>query len=127
MEGYDLAGFLGIDALPGMFDSALAVSTGQVANAPNTLTTVPSNAIASMQPVSSAGEMSWSGFWQDLTKGVVGYAIAKDAKQSGVAVPQPVTVTTTTPANAAQYQRQQQANPLVLLALAGLAVYAVKS
>lgn len=105
--------------LPDMFGTAMSFGTLQVPNAANTLETVPVNALQSMQPVSPAGSQSWSGFWQDLTRGVVGYAVARDAAVNGISM-QPVRSGTPV-VQAVPVQRAQQAsiNPLLLLMLAG--------
>jgi hypothetical protein len=83
--------------------------------------TVPVNALQSMMPVTSNGQVStseFSGFWQDIAKTVVGYAIAKDATKNAVsAQPQVVYV-----AGQGTQQQQQQtpAGGTVLLMVAAL-------
>lgn len=55
---------------------------------PRTGLTVPTDAIQSMAPVDSGSSFGeWGGFFQDLLKTSVGYAIAKDAARSGVVAP----------------------------------------
>lgn len=111
-----------LDTLPNMFDTSLAVATESTPYYGNTVDTVPTNALQSMQPVSQAQAESWSGFWQDLTRGVVQYGIARDAAQNGI------TVRNTAPGQPVvlrQQQQAQQANGLVMLLLVGGLAYAV--
>lgn len=107
--------------LPNMFSTALSFGTLQVPQAPNTLETVPVNALQSMQPVSQAGAQSWSGFWQDITRGVVGYAVARDAAMNGL---QPArTAGAAAPVvQAVPVQRAQAGIPPVLLLILGGAI-----
>lgn len=111
---------LGMGGFADYFQTSLQISADQTPNAPNTLETVPINAIQSMQPVSSDQTQSWSGFWQDLTKGVVSYAVAKDARQSGL-------TTAKAGASAAAQRRPaapQQVPPGLLLLIVGGIVFA---
>lgn len=116
------------DTLPNMFETGISFSAGQVAQAPNTLWTVPSNALQSMTPVSDAGAESWSGFWQDLTKGAIGYAITRDAVRNGITPQrmQPAPVAPTAPAGVPR-ANQASVSPLMLLVLGGLAFAVVRS
>lgn len=110
----------GMGSWANYFQTALTISADQTPNAPNMLETVPINAIQSMQPVSADQAQSWSGFWQDLTKGVVSYAVAKDARQSGLTNAQ-------AGASAAAQRRPapaQQVPPGLLLLIVGGIVFA---
>lgn len=92
--------------------------------------TVPVNAIQSMQPVTSSGlvnDSGFSGFWQDITKTIVGYAIAKDATKNAVQTqPQVVYVA----GQGAQQQQQQEApnkGTVLLLMVGVIAVVAMSA
>ena len=95
-----------------MFSTALNIGADQVANPPNTVDTVPTNAVQSMQPVSQQGVQNWAGFWQDRTKGVLGY-VAPVVRQQGTAA----VVTQPRPA-------QAQGGSLLLLVIVGAIGYA---
>lgn len=114
---------LGLNTWSGYFQTALNFGADQVPNAPNMLETVPTNAIQSMQPVSNDQAQSWSGFWQDLTKGVVSYAVAKDARQSNMTSVQAAAVAANRGRPAAP---QQLPGGLVLLILGGIAYAATR-
>ena len=114
---------LGMGGFADYYQTSLAIAVDQTPNAPNMLNTVPINAIQSMQPVSADQAQSWSGFWQYLTKGVVSYAVAKDARQSGLTTAQ-------AGASAAAQRRpaapQQMPPGLMLLIVGGLAFAAMR-
>lgn len=67
--------------LDGLFGAAQAAGSDPEFDLPNTVDTVPTNALQSMDSVSDQGSQSWSGFWQDMTKGVLQYAIVRDQNQ----------------------------------------------
>lgn len=68
-----------------IWGTAATIGADPSLNQPRTAYTVPTNAFGSMQPATDDGG-GWGDFWKDTIKGVVGYAIVKDAKQSGVDV-----------------------------------------
>ena len=115
--------FFGTDLFGGAVDTAATFSTnGYIFD--RLPDTVSSNALQSMQPITSgSADNSWSGFWQDTAKGLISYAAAKDAAKVGAN-------------NAANYAAAQtQARTpvggvvlptnLLLMAAAGLAVFLV--
>ena len=105
------------------------LSTPQAIAADNSFTTarawnsVPVDAIGSMTPVvpnvADAGAGEWGGYFRDLTKAVVGYAIVKDAQRSGV---QPEA---NAPASAAAKAKATPAGNVMPLLLIGAAIFAV--
>lgn len=69
------------------------------------------------------GSDSWTGFWQDTVKGVLGYATAKDVAQTRA---QAVTQQSQAAYRAASYQQQQSGlNGLLPLLLIGGLAYAL--
>ena len=94
--------------------------------------TQPSTAIDTMQSAVTAPSFGqWGQFFMDTAKSVVGYALAKDAQQSGVQTPQAQSMTPL------QYQQLQQqrgqasqsfnlGGMLPLLLIGGLLVFALK-
>lgn len=67
--------------LDGVFGAAATVNSAPESDWTNSVETVPVNALQSMDSVSGAGEQSWSGFWQDMLKGVTQYAVQRDVMQ----------------------------------------------
>lgn len=69
--------------LPDVFNTSAGFGTGSTYDTPRHEDTVTSNALQSMQPVETV-DTGWTSFFRDITKGIVGYSIQKDAVQSGV-------------------------------------------
>lgn len=92
---FDTAGYFESDGgLGGWWSAANGISADQSFVTPRTEDTVPANAIQSMQPITTGDGSTGSGWgegWGDFLKQtlgtVVGYSIAKDAAQAGVARP----------------------------------------
>lgn len=80
-------------SLDGVFATAATMNSDPESDWPNTVDTVPVNAIQSMDSVSDSGGDSWSGFWQDMLKGVTQYAVQRDAMQLQAQRPTPYPVT----------------------------------
>lgn len=93
-----------------------SLTFGTEANPVRGVETVPSTAVQSMTPVNN-GDSGWTGLFQDIVKGVVGYAVAKDAQQSGTKPPQVVYATAPATATA-----QPSSNGMVLLLVVGVVV-----
>lgn len=74
-------GFEWYGQLDGVFSTAATMGSAPESNTANTADTVPSNALQSMDSVSDQGSGSWSGFWQDMLRGVTQYAVQRDAMQ----------------------------------------------
>ena len=111
---------------PMAWDTAAVINGGGTYAQPRTPQTVTTDAVQSMAPVTNPGD-SWSDFWRGAGTAILGYAIQKDAVQSGVAAPagQPQVVYVPAPQGAARPQQAVQGQGLLLLALAGLVVYMV--
>lgn len=116
MDDFSTLGSSGAGGWSDYFATAIGMAADQTPNGPNTVDTVPINAIQSMQPVSADQTQSFSGFWQDLTKGVLGYAIAKDAAKNGVAGPGNRPATN---GHGTIYKKPAGISPLMLLLGAG--------
>ena len=72
--------------LEDVWGTGLAFGADSSFKVPKTQQTVPVDAIQSMAPVtaSESTESSWTSIFKDVLKDVTGYAIKKDAVQSGV-------------------------------------------
>lgn len=66
------------------------------------------------------GSDSWTGFWQDTVKGVLGYGMAKDVAQTRSNA---LTQQSQAAYRAAAYQQQRGGDNLLLLLLIGGAVF----
>jgi hypothetical protein len=103
-------------SLGSTYDAALGIGGDSSYERPRSSESVPTNAIESMQPV-TATTQEWGGFFQQMLKGGVSYAIAKDARQSGVYP------TTGTPvATGAVAQAPLPMRGMLMVALLGVAV-----
>ena len=106
-------------------DTAAEIGADTSYNQPRSSATVPSNALQSMAPVTESGSSlgGWSDFWQSTIKAGVGYAIQKDAVQSGMA-PNPTAGGTAAPG---YVQAPMNYMPMLLMVVgAGLFVFALK-
>lgn len=74
------------NGLPDVFSTSMGIGSGSTYDTPRTGETVTTDAIQSMQPVTEA-DSGWSSFFRDMTKGVLGYSLQKDAVRSGVIQP----------------------------------------
>lgn len=88
-------------------------------NAPAVPDVAQTNVLQGTQSA-QVGSDSWTGFWQDTVKGVLGYATAKDMAQTRS---QAVTQQSQAAYRAAQYQQQQGGNGLLMLLLIGGVVF----
>jgi hypothetical protein len=73
--------------LQSVFNGALQIGADSSYVTPRTSDTVTGDAINGSVPIDNESGGSWSGFWQDTLKAVVGYQIAKDATKHSVAQP----------------------------------------
>jgi hypothetical protein len=107
------------------FDTAQGINSDGSFSQNRSAETTPTNALQSMQPIVDDTGESWSGFWRDLTKGVVNYAVAKDlAKTSAELQTKPVPGTAPTALPSGGFSIPPG---LIVLALAGGAlVLAIK-
>jgi hypothetical protein len=68
-----------------IWGTSLTLGADPSYSTPRTEQTQTGSALQLLQPVTpTTEENGWSGFWQPLIKGVVSYAIQKDAVQNGV-------------------------------------------
>lgn len=111
--------------------ASLTLGADQTYNTDKTSLMQPSTAIDLMTPATTTPSFGeWGQFFMDTAKSVVGYALAKDAQQSGVQPPQQQAIT---PQQYAQMQQRAQAGQpvnlgglLPLLLIGGLLVLALK-
>lgn len=106
-----------------IWGTSLTLGADPSYNTPRTEDTQVGSGLGLLQPVTPAtDENGWSGFWQPLIKGVVSYAIQKDAVQSGVQPvqqqyqPQPGMSSVSVPV---PNMANPQTNTLVTLAVVG--------
>ena len=122
MAGEISFGSLGGDSLQDQFDAALQVGANNSFLTPRTSDSVTTSVVDGSAPIDNSAGGSFSAFWQDTTKALLGYAIAKDAQKNAVTTP------TNVAAQAAQ-QAQAQARKSWMLPLlvvgGGLLVYVV--
>lgn len=109
----------------GQFGAALGISADSSFDQPRTTATVPTDALQSMQPVTQGANEGgdWGDFWRDTLGGVIGYALRKDAVQSGVIQPGAQTPNPRPTGTAAGGSMLR--NPLVIGGLAAAAVLAI--
>lgn len=121
--------FFGSASAPGFnlsdeWNAALGINIDDSYWTPRTADTVPSNALQTMQPIETNTGGGWSDFWKGTLQTVIGYSIAKDAAQSGVARPGQQYGQAAYPAQGGAYAAQRQPGGQVLtLALVGVGIY----
>lgn len=115
--------------------ASLTLGADQTYNTEKTSLMQPSTAIDLMAPATTEPSFGqWGQFFMDTAKSVVGYALAKDAQQSGVQTPQQQAMT---PQQYQQLQQQQRGQAagyqpmnlgglLPILLIGGLLVFALK-
>jgi hypothetical protein len=105
-----------------IFGSAANVGADPSYDTPRSTATVPTDAVGSMTPVTVANDSGgWSDFWKGTLQTVIGYSIAKDAAQSGIA---PRTGSSGQPVYTATQQPVQRAGLQLGPLLIGAAVVA---
>jgi hypothetical protein len=102
-------------SLGASFDTALGIGADSSYTTPRTGSTVPTNAIDSMQPVSTGDSGEWGGFFRDLTRGLVGYAVQRDAVRNGVTPSSSSSSAPATGGSAAQAASRSNLVPLVIV------------
>lgn len=107
----------------GDLGGALGISADSSYDQPRTVSTVPTNALQSMQPVedSRAGN-DWLDWGRATLTGLLGYAVQRDAVRNGV---QPAAQTPVPAPNYAQAQAAAQASTTRMLVIGGVAAVAL--
>lgn len=72
------------DFFPEVWNTAAGVNADNSYSQPRGAATVPTNALQTMQPIESTGTGAWADWLQGTVSQVLGYAVAKDAAQSGL-------------------------------------------
>jgi hypothetical protein len=109
------------------FGAAQTLGADQSYVTPRTSDTVTGDAVNGSAAIDNDSGGSWTGFWQDTLKAVVGYSIAKDAQRNAVVTP--AAVPGPAPGQAAVAQAPATPRwllPALIVAGAGLVYVAVK-
>lgn len=105
-----------------VFSSALHFGADGSYETTRTSDTVTTDAVAGSVAIDNTQSTGWSSFFQDTAKALVGYSLAKDARQSGVTLP---AANAAAAAQAATPAAQAKSQTLLIVGVAALAVVGV--